>query len=326
MRMQNYTSSVCILLLSIGCSISSKGGNPSPSSIPARPNLDNAGELVSLTPGLAIEATLTPIKTAVATSTLSLKTPPPTVDPYHSLQVESLESPNREWIAQTTFELEIPKGYHVQFTVARKDGTKTWTIMDHRDDGIGYAYAQLHRWSNDSRYIYFTDDRVAGGGCDFFPVDSQWQRLNVDTGQVDDFLLPLGRGHAISPDESTIAYASPSAPLSLFLYDIQSDQEEDVLLPIDPNLATAEAGDVLWTPDGNTVILSVATGDCNASNLNFYIMRVDINSLDIIEVVGKSKDLLRPLRFEPPNHVLIRDWNGYTWWMDAISGNPTNAP
>src|SRR5688572_6822909 len=118
MRAQNYALLLSFLLVSVGCSTLSDGGNPQPSSIPAIPNLNNAEELVSLTPSAAIEATLTPVKTAVATSTLNLRTPPPTVNPYHSLQVESLESPNREWIAQTTFEQEIFKGYHVQFTVS----------------------------------------------------------------------------------------------------------------------------------------------------------------------------------------------------------------
>ena len=312
MRVQNYALLLSILFVA-GCSTSYDGGNPQPSSIP-------------LTPAAAIEATRTPVKTSVATSTPNLKTPPPTVNPTYSLQVESLESPNREWIAQTTFEQEIYKGYHIQFAVSRKDGTKIWTILDYWGDGIGHKYAQLHQWSNDSQYIYFTGDRIAGGGCDFFPVDSKWQRLNVDTGQVTDFPLPLGRGHAISPDESTIAYVSLDTPLHLSLRGKQSGQEQKVLLPIDPNLEAAQAGDILWTPDGNAVILSVATGDCNSSNLNFYIMRVEINSLDIIELVGKSKDLLRPLRFELPNHFLIRDWNGYTWWMDATSGKPIASP
>lgn len=314
MQVQNYALLLSILLTVVGCSTSSDGGNPRPSSIP-------------LTPSAAIEATLTAVKTVVATSTLNLKTPPPTVNPSHSLQVESLESPNREWIAQTTFEQEIYKGYHIQFAVSRKDGTKTWTILDYWGDGVGYKYAQLHQWSNDSQYIYFTGDRIAGGGCDFFPVDSKWQRLNVATGQVTDFPLPLGRGHAISPDESTIAYVSPDTPLHISLHDIQSGQEQKVLLPIDPNLEAAQAGDILWIPDGNAVILSIATGDgCNSSVLNFYLMRVDIRSRGTIELVGNSKDLLRPLRFELPNHLLVRDWNGYTWWMDATSGKLIAAP
>ena len=326
MRVQNYISSLCLLLLSVGCSISSGGGNPQPSSISSTPNQDSTEGLISVTPSATIEATLTAVKPAVTTSTLNLKTPAPTVDPSYSLHVEAIESPNHEWIAQRIFEQEIPKGFHVQFTVSRKDGTKMWTIMDYRGDGVGYTYAQLHQWSNDSQYFYFTGDRVAGGGCDFFPVDSKWQKLNVATGQVTDFPLPLGRGHAISPDESTIAYTSPDTPLHISLYDIQSGQEQKVLLPIDPNLEAAQAGDVLWTLDGNAVILSMATGDCNSPTLNFYLMRVDINTMNITELVGKSKDLVRPAQLEPPNHLLIRDWNGYTWWVDATNGVPTTAP
>ena len=314
MPMQNPALLLCLLLLSVGCSTSSNGGNPQPSSVP-------------ITPNVAIETTRTPVKTAAATSTLDLKTPPPNVNPSHSLQVESLESPNREWIAQTTFEQEIQEDYHVQFTVSRKDGTKTWIILDYWADGVGYKYAQLHQWSNDSQYIYFTGDRIAGGGCDFFPVDSKWQRLSVDTGQVTDLPLPFGRGHAISPNESIIAYISPDPPLYVSLHGIQGGQEQKVLLPIDPNLEAAQAGDILWTSDGSAVILSIATGDaCNSSDLNFYLIRVEINTLDINELVGNSNDLLRPIKFEVPNHLLVRDWNGYTWWMDATSGETIAAP
>lgn len=326
MRAKYYVLSMCILLLSVGCSISSDVVEPQPSNITLTPNLDTPDALVNVMPASTKKVTSTPLKTVVATSIVILKTPPPTVNPLYSLQVQSIESPNREWIAQTTFEQEIYNGYHVEFTVFRKDGTKTWTIMDYRDDGVGYRYAQLHQWSNDSQYFYFTGDRVAGGGCDFFPVDSKWQRLNVDTGQIIDFLLPLGRGHVISPDESTIAYASLDTPLHISLCNIQSGQEQRLLLPIDPNIKAAQAGDILWTQDGNAVILSIATGNCNSSSLNFYLMRVDINSLDVIDLVGDSKDLLRSLRLESPNHLLIRDWNGYTWWIDATSGKPTGAP
>ena len=326
MRVQNYVSSLCLLLLSVGCSISSNSGNRQRSSISSTPNQDSAEGLISVTASATIKATHTAVKTAVATSTLNLKTPAPTVDPYHLLQVEAIESPNREWIAQTTFEQEIYEEYHVQFTVSLKNGKKTWTVMDYWGEGIGHTYAQLHQWSNDSQYFYFTGDRVAGGGCNFFPVDSKWQRLNVNTGQVSDFLLPLGRGHAISPDESTIAFASPDTPLHISLYDIHSGHEEKVLLPIDPNLEAAQAGDILWARDGNAVILSVATGDCNSSTLNFYLMRVDIKTMDITELAGKSKDLLRPVRLESTNHLLIRDWNGYTWWINATNGEPTTAP
>jgi hypothetical protein len=318
---------MCILLFGTGCSISSNLVTPQPSNIALTPNLDTPDGLVGATSSATMIATLAPVRTAVATSTTIFKTPPPTVDPSYSLQVESLESPNHEWIAQTTFEQEIHKDYHIQFKIFRKDGTNTWTILDYRGDGEGYRYAQLHQWSNDSQYFYFTDDRVAGGGCDFFPVDSKWQRLNVDSGQITDFLLPLGRGHAISPDESTIAYVSSDTPLHISLHNIKSGQEQKVLLPIDPNLEAAQAGDILWTPDGNAIILSIATGDgCNSSTLHFYLMRVDINTLNIIELVGNSVDLLRPIRLEPPNHLLIRDWNGYTWWIDATSGEPTIAP
>jgi hypothetical protein len=321
MQARYYTLSVCILLLVAGCSISSDSGDPQPLNILSTPDQAPSDGVLRVTPSSTVPATRTPVKTAVAPSKTTLKTPPPTVNPSYSLQVEVMESPDHEWIAQTTFEQEIFKGYHVQFTVSRKDGTKTWTIMDYREDGVGYTYSQLHQWSNDSQYLYFTRDRVAGGGCDFFPVDSQWQRLHVDTGQVNDFLLPLGRGHAISPDGSTIVYASPDAPLYLSLYDIQSGQEEKVPLPIDPNQKTAQAGDILWTPDGRAVLLSIATGDaCSSSRPNFYLMRVEINTRKIIELVGNSQDLLRPLRLEQPNHVLIRDWNGYTWCIDATSG------
>ena len=313
--------------MGVGCSIASGDGTPQPAGFSLTPNPDTPDGLAAVTPSAMIKATRTPVKTAVAISTHHFKTPPPTVNPAYSLQVESQESPNREWLAQTTFEQEIYVGYHIQFTVARKDGTKTWTIMDHSGDGVGYKYAQLHQWSNDSKYFYFSGDRIAGGGCDFFPVDSKWQRLNVDTGQITDFILPPGRGHAIAPDESTIAYASPATPLHIALHDVQSGQEQKILLPIDPKIEAAQAGDILWTPDGRAVILSMATGDgCNSSKLDFYLMRVDISSGNIIELAGRSKDLLRPLRLEPPNHLLIRDWNGYTWWVDATNGKPIAAP
>jgi hypothetical protein len=319
MQAKHFVLLVCILLLSVGCSTSSDFKDPQ-SSVNTQ---DTPHETLSVMPSATIKAPFTPEKIATTTSTPVLKTPPPTPNPSYSLQVQSMESPNGEWVAQATFEQEIGKQYHIQFTVSRKDETKVWTILDYWGDGEGYTYAQLHRWSNDGQYFYFTGDRIAGGGCDFSPIDSKWQRLNIDTGKITDFTLPAGRGHAASPDESTIAYASPDIPLYVSLDNVQSGQEQKVFLPTD----SAQIGDILWTPDGKAIILSVVNGDlCGSSRPTFSLIRVDINSLKITELASNSQDLLRPIQVELPNYLLIKDWNGYTWWIDATSGKPTTAP
>ncbi len=311
-----------ILLFCAGCIAGIYPSNKPSSLITISPTAAQSRKTIIVTP--FTQSTVLPAKTIMPTSLPALRTPPP---PQNSTSIQSMRSPNTEWIAQASFEQPADK-YHVQLKVFHNDGTKIWTIVDYWQSGLGYSYPQLHHWSNDSRYFYYSERWIADSPCEFFPIESSWKKVDVETGQVINFDLPLGRGHAISSDDTLIAYVSANAPSYLFLRDLKSGREQRVLLPAHKDeTEQAEAGDIVWSPARDAVILTIANGNfCNTSKLEFSLVRANIPSLEINELIPISRDLLKALEWVQPNHILISDWNGYTWWINAINGQPTKAP
>src|SRR3989304_400626 len=116
--------------------------------------------------------------------TPSLITPAPTPS---AMTAQSMASPDNDWRATASFE-NLQDGFRVRLLVTAHDGT-AWSPIDIAGDGVGYTYPSLKYWSPDSRYFFFAE-RVAGGSCDFFPIEDHWKRLDVRTGKLDDYPLP----------------------------------------------------------------------------------------------------------------------------------------
>ena len=313
---------VGILLLCAGCVAPMNASNTPSLSITVLPTKDLSPAMMTVTS--IKRATVLPTKTIMPTSKPALITPPP---PQNSTSIQAMVSPNAEWIAQTSFD-QPGEQYHIQFKLFRKDGTKTWTIVDYWQSGLGYSYPQLHHWSQDSLYFYSSERWIADGGCELFPIEVTWQKIDIETGQVVDFALPLGRGHAISPDDTVIAYVSADAPPYFYLRDLKSGREQKLLLPVRKGESEqAEAGNIVWSPAGDAIVLTISNGNfCNSSKLDFSLVRVNIPSLELNELIPINRDLLRPLKWVQPNYILISDWNGYTWWINATNGQPTLSP
>jgi hypothetical protein len=240
-----------------------------------------------------------------------------------------MTSPDGEWIAETSF--EQPEGeeeFRTQFKVYRVDNTQTWSLVDIRQSGLGYSYTRLHQWSGDSRYLYFSGWVVADGGCgDFFPLISSWQRLDVETGQVSDFPLPTGRGHAFSPDDAYLAYASAGVPVQIHLLELSPGAEQSWLL-LTPGATsdTAQAGNLLWSPTGEAfLVVAASSAFCAEPELEFTLWRIDLAAPEPTVLVSEGEDLLWPLRWVDDS-ILVRDWDQRTWWIDALNGQMTTAP
>ncbi len=202
--------------------------------------------------------------------------------------------------------------------------------MDFRQSVLGSTQTRLQHWSHDSRYFYFSSWHIPDGGCsDFFPVLAAWQRLNVQTGVVTDYPLPEGRDHALSPDDSRLAYASAGAPMQLIWRDITTGDEQALRLPLpDPVLETAQAGNIVWSPSGDALIVAAASHNTLCSNVRtqFSLWRVNLNPPEVTALVPPGDVLIRPLPWTLADRIMVRDWNGLTWWMDTVSGRPTTAP
>ncbi|HSF83482.1 MAG TPA: hypothetical protein VLA49_19745 [Anaerolineales bacterium] len=262
------------------------------------------------------------------TATLTLVTPPP---PETSLISQSLTSPDGQWIAEASFEfLEGDAGFRVRLVVRRIDQSVEWVPVDYTQEGLGYIYPAIRYWSPDSRHFYYFNMPTPDGCGDFYPEEDQWVGLDVTDGLLSTLPLPPGRGHTISPDGGTMIYATSIPPFELRFREIQSGIEKS--LPLPPSSEPkqeVQAGGWIWSPDGSSVALSVAYGDScgDWTKLSFSVVRVDdLTNPTLVPLVERNAKLIRLLAWETPDRILVKDWNGYSWWMDSRNGQEAPAP
>lgn len=269
--------------------------------------------------------TAAPIKTMVPkfTPTPGLITPAPAEGTFAD---QSVDSPDGEWTALPQIEL-LSDGYQISLQVFKKDKSVVWKPVDYKGEGLGYSFPTPKHWSSDSRYFYYVDQEVVDGCGEFFPVEKAWKRLDTQTGEVDAIDLPLGRGHAYSPDDSMLAYTTAETPLQLVIQELQSEEEQ--LIPLLPDVqyqVNAQGGKIVWSPEGDALILAAATGNiCDDPLPTFYLFSLQITDMRPVSLY-EGKDYIRPLEWDTSGKILVKDWNSKSWWIDAVSGKITTAP
>ncbi|TDA65158.1 MAG: hypothetical protein D9V45_11185 [Chloroflexi bacterium] len=271
------------------------------------------------------ETTATPYITLIPqyTPTPRLITPAP---PEGTFTDQSVVSPDGNWTALPDFET-LPDGYRVSLRVFNKDKSVVWTPMDYKGDGLGYVFPMAKRWSADSRYFYYVESIASDGCSEIFPTDQRWLQLDTQTGKVETIEMATGRGHAFSPDEKIQAYTTVSGPLALVLLDIQTKIEQKVvLLPEVPDSENAQGGNIIWSPDGESLILAISSANiCDNPEVTFYLMIVQLADSKV-KLLYQGEDYVRALQWSPDGKVLVMDWNSRSWWMDAETGKITTAP
>lgn len=266
-----------------------------------------------------------PVRTILPhyTPTPRLITPAPSEGTFTD---QSVLSPDGIWTAEPSFET-IVSGYRIKLQVFNKDKSKVWTPVDYEGEGLGYSMPTPKHWSADSRYFYYVEKAVADGCGDFFPVEKAWQRLEVETGEVDSVELPSGRGHSFSPDDAWLVYISDEMPLELVVVETLSGVETTLaLLPEELDHSNAQGGQVIWSPQSDAIVFAVATGlICGEIQPVFSMFRADLEPLKVVSLYEGS-DYLYPLQWDPSGKILVRDWNLKSWWIDAANGYLTTSP
>jgi len=310
---------VVLTVLLVGCS-----NTPPVTNQPAlaEPTIPSAS--VATKPPLPTN-TSTPQITMVAkyTPTPRLITPAPSEGTFLD---QSVVSPDGQWTALPAFET-ISTGYRVSLTISNTDKSIVWTPVDYQGEGLGYSFPKPKRWSADSRYFYYLESTVVDGCGDFYPIETNWRRIDVQTGKVDAIDLPAGRGHMFSPDETTLAYFPENSPTDLVLLDVITQTQTRISLPITPDEGQVpQAGGTLWSPTGDRIVLAAANGKiCEAKQLEFYLISLHISDLDVATLY-QGKDSIRPLTWGANDKVRVMDWNSKSWWIDSTSGDLTTAP
>jgi len=262
------------------------------------------------------------------TASMALVTPPPQEATVTS---QTLTSPDGQWIAEASFEfLEDGAGFRVRLVVYSVDQSVEWIPVDYTQEGVGYIYPAIRYWSPDSQSFYYFNMPTPDGCGDFYPEEDVWMALDVNDGSLAPFPLPPGRGHTISPDGGTMIYATSVSPFELRFRDTLSGAERSLPLPFSSNpQKEVQAGGWVWSPDGSSVALSIAYGDScgDPTGLSFSVVRIDnINNPTLVPLIEGSSKLIRLVDWETPGRILVKDWNGYSWWMDSRDGQKAPAP
>jgi hypothetical protein len=168
-------------------------------------------------------------------------------------------SPDGTWTAVGLLSFPKPntngQRAYVRLTIFREDATAHWRVIDGwQEIGLGFPRPVPLRWSHDGRYFYFSHF-VIPDGCSVFDDLSDVQRVDLRDGSIAELLPLSAMGLALAPDETRVAYVG-YGDRGLILKDLAAGSEKEI--KIDPG-RNYEAGNLLWSPDGKSLALTLAT-------------------------------------------------------------------
>jgi hypothetical protein len=322
---------------------------PSPSPRPATPTSLPVATATSLPTRTATEPpTAVPMPTLSPSPSQSLPTRAPTqrerdgtptATPVLSkmgLHTQTFNSPDGKWTARVTVALPMVGGvsigdnYYTQLKVSRIDGSVTWMVVDEWSNfGAGYTTPRPFHWSKDGRYLYFTNEPVPDG-CPVFVNGSDLQQVGLSTGRIREIVPPKASWLSLSPDEKNIAYIHRNGnSLEVILHDLPTAAERAAKLSVIGE--NVQAGNIVWSPDAQVFVLTAAIRPCTgkwADATSIWadatsIIRVDISTLKQTILIREDKRLFTTEQWSATNHVLLRDADGQSWWMDTVTGQVT---
>jgi hypothetical protein len=231
----------------------------------------------------------------------------------------SSASPDGKWTAQGRS--AFPKrgeDYYTQLKVSRADGAVEWVVVDEWSPfGLGYTTPRPFQWSQDGRFLYFTNKPVPDG-CAVFVNGSDLWRVELADGSVTQVVPSVGLWLALSPDEATLAYAGHS-DRGLVLRDLTAGTERGVGL--DPG-QVYQAGQITWSPDGIALVLTLAIRPCSKGwGESTSIVRVEADTLEQATLIDQDSRLFTILEWPTAERVLLADKR----WSALVDGRADGA-
>ena len=238
-------------------------------------------------------------------------------------------SPDGEWIAEERWD---HRSERLTFKIFNTGQSKSWTILDH-EFRLGAIQPELLGWSSDSRHFYYRylgSDEAGEGKCEPFGVKAglRLYRFDVGSGATALISLPEGIEHAISPDETKLAYVKAGEPPELVIRDVAGGAEQTFPVPRPPSLPPQGkliAGEIVWSPDGSQLVLSAVTY-VECGTMSPAILKFDLATHSFSELVALDSGGIYPTRWPVEERILITAWGGSSWWIDAATGTPAEAP
>ncbi len=266
------------------------------------------------------EVTSTPIPGELPTLTPILDTGTATPD-YAELEVstETSTSPDGAWIAEIILayptEGQVPD-YYQSLTIRRLDGSITWVLIDEWSLwALGATSPRIVGWSPQA--FYFSNYGVADG-CGLFGVDLHIRRLSLEDGSVTEIPIEAGSLAALSPDGGYAAYVTGGrdAP-QITIHDLATGELRTA--PLDIGDDFWGAGELVWSPDGQSLMLTVDHNGCGPDTAR-SIIRVDVPSLTQHILIDHVDRLFRTESWTEADRVVLREQDVGLWWMDAATG------
>jgi len=228
-------------------------------------------------------------------------------------------SPDGKWTAEGHVKTEtgIVMGdyelYYVQLTVVSADQSTQWILVDEVDNyGLGYTTPQILHWSPDGRYLYYTN-RPHVDGCGLFVTASDLWQVNLADGEITQVFSEGAQSYSFSPDGNQLAMLTWSTPPALVIHELSSGKQQAVTLDFD------DAGAVVWSPDGDTIAMTVATKPCQAGWAQ-GILLLDVSTLIPTVILEPDERLLQTTDWPETGKIILEDREHALYWLNSISG------
>ena len=236
-------------------------------------------------------------------------------------------SPDDQWIAEGGMEGPFLEGdqekYRTRLTVRRVNGQVTWPVIDQvANYGLGYTVPAPLHWSADGQSLYITNQPVPNG-CALFVNGSDLLRVDLATGHVAELVPAVGSSLALSPDETQLAYVGWGADTELNVQPLAGGDR--VRVPLASGRDAVQAGNLVWSPDGKSLLLTVAFNPCEEGRWTQSIVRVDLAPVSQKVLVDRDARRLDTVSWSDPTRARLRDAAGNDWWLDVTTGEVTPA-
>lgn len=180
-------------------------------------------------------------------------------------------SPDERWQAlateseQVSLDGDLAFFFYVEFSVTSLEDGTTWKpVSEWHVAGLGHEPApRPFHWSQNGRYLYYTNDVVPDGGCGFFANSGEsLDRLDLSDGSVAVMRPPhIHWILAISPDETRISYLDGDQLIVRDMaaaYGEETTEGHSIQWRIPLNIVSPEVvSQIGWSPDGKQVLVTV---------------------------------------------------------------------
>jgi hypothetical protein len=236
-------------------------------------------------------------------------------------------SPDSRWTAtiQQSEIVELADGWEFYNTLTVTDGTTNWEPAGGwRGYGLGVAYLDVYRWGADGRTLYFANN-VLVDGCGLFANFTDLYRLDLETGAITE-LIPANSSRYLnlSPDESILASVSWDGN-QLWLDLLNPETEVENRIPLTAEGESAQAGNLVWSPDGESALITVAYDPClpDWSHSTLLVDMVDLTTSTLIDHDPRRFTISEWLTGEA---ALLLDKDGNRWQLQTPTGEVTRKP